>query len=202
MARNTKAKLKKSRRVGMDLGHKTNVQKVARRLNIPPGQHGRRGRSRISEYGLQLQEKQKVKWMYGVLERQLRRYFEQAAKKPTATGQELLKLLETRLDNVVYRLNFAPTRPAARQLVSHGHVRINNKKVDIPSYLVKPSQIITLSSKATNIPVIKELLQQKNKNLPQWLERKAAVGKVKIYPERKDIDADIDEQLIVEFYSR
>jgi len=201
MARRTKSRLKRSRRVGIDLGHKTNSQKVARRLNIPPGQHGRRGRGRQSDYGQQLQEKQKAKWMYGILEKQFLRYYDIAAKTPAATGQELLKLLESRLDNVIYRLGFAPTRPAARQLINHGHIKVDNKKVSIPSYLVKPNQVISLSSKAASFPAIKETLEQKHIT-PKWLEKKAIVGKVKNLPQREDIDVDINEQLIVEFYSR
>lgn len=202
MARHTGPTTKLSRRTGIDLGHKTNVAKSSRRLTVPPGSHGRRGKSKQSEYGTQLREKQKVKWMYGILERQFRRYYQKATKTPAATGQELLKLLERRLDNVVYRLGFAPTRNAARQLVTHGHIKVNGKKLDIPSYSVKLEDTILLSDKAQKIPVIKELLALKNVSTPKWLGRKAAVGKIQAFPDRQDIDVEINEQLIVEYYSR
>lgn len=202
MARHTGPKNKKQRRVNTDLGLKTNAQKVARRLNIPPGQHGRRGRRRMSEYGVQLQEKQKVKWMYGVLEAQLRRYYKQATKNPSATGTELLRLLEQRLDNVVYRLGFAPTRAAARQMVVHGHVEVDGEKVDRPSYQVKPEQTVSLTKKGRNIPYVKELLEVEGFSVPEWLEREAVVGKVTSRPERKDMSQDVQENLIIEFYSR
>ena len=202
MARYTGPKLKLSRRSGLDLGLKTKPTKTARRLAIPPGMHGRRGRGKLSEFGLQLREKQKVKWAYGVGERQFRRYFERAAKTPAATGQELLKLLERRLDNVVYRLHFAPTRAAARQLVTHGHVKVDGKKLTIPSHLIKQGQMIQLSDKSQRIPAVAELLTQKGWQPPEWLERQAAVGRVKRYPEREEVDLEINEQLIVEHYSR
>ena len=202
MARYTGPTRKLSRRSGTDLGHKTNTQKTARRLNVLPGSHGRKGTSRLSDYALQLREKQKIKWAYGILENQFRRYYKIAAKTPAGTGRELLKLLERRLDNVIYRLNFAPTRNAARQLVTHGHIKIDGKKVSIPSYLVKQDQTISLSDKAQKIPAIAELFTTKNVNIPKWLEKKAAVGRVKALPERTDVDLDINEQLIVEFYSR
>lgn len=202
MARITGPKNKLARRQGMDLGLKTNAPKLGRRLNIPPGQHGRKGTGKMSEYGQQLKEKQKVKWIYGVLEKQFRRYFKTATKNPAATGHELLRLLELRLDNVVYRLNLAPTRPAARQLVVHGNVRVNNKKIDRPSYQVKINDNITLTSKALKIPYVAELLEDKDKNVPKWLQRKATVGNVKALPDRDDIDADINESLIIEHYSR
>lgn len=202
MARNTGPKSKLSRRAGIDLGHKTNAAKVARRLNIPPGQHGRKGSRKMSDYGVQLKEKQKAKWIYGVLEKQFRRYFQQATKNPAATGEELLRLLERRLDNVIYRLGMAPTRAASRQLITHGHVKVNDKKVDRPSYLVKVDEVITISAKAQKIPVVAELLQDSGKSMPSWLTRKAVVGKVTAMPQRTDIDAEINENLIIEYYSR
>lgn len=203
MARYTGPKNKLARRVGQDLGLKTNALKVARRLNVRPGQHGRNMRRRTSDYGQQLQEKQKVRYIYGVQERYLRNTFKLAMKTPLATGQELLKLLELRLDNVVYRLGFAPTRAAARQLVNHGHLQVNSKKVTIPSYKVKVGDNVQLGSKATKIPYITELLDEKNAPAtPKWLERKAAVGKVVAIPEREDITEGIEEQLVVEYYSR
>lgn len=201
MARYTGPKNKLARKFGEDLGLKTNALKLAKRLNILPGQHGRKGRKKVSEYGKQLSEKQKVKMMYGLMEKQFHKIYEVATKTPSATGFALLRLLERRLDNVVYRLGFAPTRPAARQLVSHGNVTVNGKKVTIPSYRLQLNDIVALSEKATKIPVVADLLKEKT-NVPQWLEKKSAVGKVVRYPERDEIDAGVNEQLIVEFYSR
>jgi small subunit ribosomal protein S4 len=202
MARNTGPTQKLSRRAGMDLGHKTNALKVARRLNTLPGVHGKKGTRKMSDYGQQLREKQKVKWAYGIQEKQFKKYYELATKTPAATGQELLMLLETRLDNVVFRLNLAPTRRSARQLISHGHVTVNNKKVDIPSYQVQVKDTVSITSKAQKIPAIAELLKDDKLSVPTWLEKKAVVGRVKSKPERDHIDLDINEQLIVEFYSR
>lgn len=201
MARYTGPKNKLARKFGEDLGLKTNALKLAKRLNVLPGQHGRKGRKKVSEYGKQLSEKQKVKMMYGLMEKQFHKIYEVATKTPSATGFALLRLLERRLDNVVYRLGFAPTRPAARQLVSHGNVTVNGKKVTIPSYRLQLNDVVALSDKATKIPVVADLLKEKT-NVPQWLEKKSAVGKVVRYPERDEIDAGVNEQLIVEFYSR
>ena len=169
----------------------------------PPGQHGQKGRKKLSEYGVQLREKQKVKRLYGVLERQFEKYFNMASRQKTTTGDALLNILETRLDNVVYRLNLARTRYQSRQLVSHGHVKVNGKKVTIPSFNVKIGDVITLSDKASNFDFIKKISEDtKSVNLPTWLEKKATVGKIKSMPKREDIDAEINERLIVEFYSR
>jgi len=175
---------------------------IERRGGVPPGQHGQKGGKRLSEYGLQLREKQKVKRLYGVLERQFRRYYREAAKVKEATGRALLQLLERRLDNVVYRLGFVPSRGVARQLVNHGHVLVDGKKVNIPSYRVKPEETISLDAKALNISEVKKALMEKDKVVPKWLKRKAAVGKIVSLPEREEIESDINEQLIVEFYSR
>ena len=176
---------------------------VTRKNAGPPGQHGQKGRRKLSEYGIQLREKQKVKRMYGVLERQFEKYFNVAARKKIATGDALLNILETRLDNVIYRLNLARTRYQARQLVSHGHVLVNGKRVTIPSYNVKIGDIINLTDKASNLDFIKKQLEDtKSLELPSWLERKVTVGKVKALPQREDINAEINEKLIVEFYSR
>jgi small subunit ribosomal protein S4 len=202
MARYTGPKQKLQRRAGVDLGLKTNAAKVAKRLNIPPGQHGRRGSRKLSDFGVQLKEKQKVKWIYGIMEKQFRNLFEIATKNPEATGSELLSLLETRLDNTVYRLGFAPTRASARQLVAHGHVRVNQKKLDIPSYQVKIGDTINLTSKALKIPAVAEIMEEGIKNIPAWLKRKQNIGQVAAKPTRDDIDADINENLIVEYYSR
>lgn len=202
MARNIMPKNKKARRAGVDLGLNANPAKLQRRLNIPPGLHGRKRQKKQSSFGEQLAEKQKLKLMYGILERQFVRYFKIASKNKQATGNILLQLLELRLDNVVYRLGFAPTRSAARQLITHGHVLVNNKKVSIPSYQISPDQTISLSTKALNMPQTKTLLAQKDTQSPVWLKRQAAVGKVLRIPGRKDITIDINEQLIVEYYSR
>ena len=169
---------------------------------VAPGQHGLKMRRRLSEYGVQLREKQKAKRTYGVLERQFRRYFKKAFKKRGVTGEALLQLLELRLDNVVYRLGFVPSRSVARQLVRHGHILVDGKKVDIPSYQVKPGQVINLNPKAMKIEVVKKSLAEKKKEIPSWLQKKAAVGKIIRLPTREEIGADIAEQLIVEYYSR
>lgn len=169
----------------------------------PPGQHGQKGRRKPSEYGIQLREKQKVKRIYGVLEKQFKKYFQIASRKKAATGEAILSLLETRLDNVVYRLNLARTRYQARQMVSHGHVLVNGKVVTIPSFNVKIGDVITLSPKAANLDFIKKLSQDsKDAQMPSWLEKSALVGRVKSQPAREDIDIDINERLIVEYYSR
>jgi small subunit ribosomal protein S4 len=202
MARYTGPKNKRSRRAGQDLGLKTNPAKAARRLNIPPGQHGRKGSKKPSGYGIQLREKQKAKWIYGIQEKQFRRYVELATKNPSATGEELLRLLERRFDNVVYRLGLAPTRAAARQLIVHGNALIDGKKVDRPSYLLTIGSVISLTPTAIKIPYIAALIAEKSTFMPKWLSRQASVGKVLAYPERQDIEGDIKENVIVEYYSR
>lgn len=199
MARYTGPKDRQSRREGFDLYGKG--AKLTR-LNVPPGQHGPRGMRRQSQFGRQLREKQKVKRMYGVMEKQFRKYVDQALKSKGNTGEALLVHLERRLDNVVHRLGFAPTRPAARQLVSHKQVLVDGEKVNIPSYQVKAGETITLTGTAMEIPAVQRLLEVKEPKVPEWLERKAAVGKVKRMPKREDIVEPISEQDIVEFYSR
>lgn len=202
MARHTGAKNKLQRQIGEDLGLKTNAIKVARRLMVRPGQHGHKGRRKLSDFGIQLQQKQKVKFIYGILEKQLRSLYEEASKNPTATGAALLSLLERRLDNVVYRAGWAPTRAAARQLVGHSHVLVNGKKMNIPSFQVKVGDVISLKPSAVGIPAIKALLDDAAASSAEWLEVKAQVAKVSRLPERKDVSEQIDEQLIVEYYSR
>ena len=202
MARYTGPKHRLARREGFNILEKTSTS-LERRLNVPPGQHGsKRGRRRISEFGQQLREKQKVKRIYGILERQFRRYVREAHKKKGDTGTMLLCLLERRLDNVLFRLRLAKTRNFARQLVSHGHVIVNSKKVSIPSYQVRESEVITLGPKAMEIPTIQEALKDKDISLPSWLSRQGPVGKVGSLPTREDIETSIQEQLIVEYYSR
>ena len=196
MSRYIGPKNKLSRREGMDLFGKGNK---LRRATVPPGQHGPKGSRRPSDYGVRLREKQKTRRIYGTIEKQFRGYFEKAKKVPGKTGEVLLQLLETRLDNVVYRLGFTPTRFMARQLVSHGHILVDGKKLDIPSYQVKVGQLIALSEKALSIPQVKLRLENPEILPPAWLSRQAHVGKVSTLPNREAIDTPINEQLIVEF---
>jgi small subunit ribosomal protein S4 len=172
------------------------------RLQVPPGVHGPKGTRGSSQYGKQLREKQKVKRIYGILEKQFRRYVEEAFRMKGNTGEAILISLERRLDNAVYRLGFAPSRPAARQIVSHRHVLVNGKKLNIPSYKLVVGDTISLDGKASNIPEIKKATEQKDFKLPSWLEKKALVGKVSALPKREDIAESISEQDIVEYYSR
>lgn len=172
--------------------------------NVPPGQHGKR-RGRVIGYGAQLREKQKVKRIYGILERQFRNYFKKASLKKGITGEILLTLLERRLDNVVYRLGFSTSRPQARQLVSHGSVLVNGKKVDVPNYLVKPADEITVTPKAAKNPFVEQALgSAKGRGIPEWLEldSESFKGRVLREPKRSDILYPINEQLIVELYSK
>jgi small subunit ribosomal protein S4 len=199
MARITGPKNRLSRREGVDLFGKGNK---LRRLNVPPGMHGAKGGRALSRFGAQLREKQKVKRLYGLMEKQFRKYVHQALKAKGNTGLMLLTLLECRLDNVVYRLGFAPTRSSARQLVSHRHVVVDGKVVDIPSYQLKVGQTVGLKPKALEIPYIKKLVESSDYNPPSWLKRKAAFGKIESMPKREDIIEPISEQDIVEFYSR
>ncbi len=168
---------------------------------VPPGQHGLKSSGRLSDYGKQLREKQKVKKIYGLTETQLKNYFQKAIKSKETTGEVLLQMLESRLDNLVRRLGFVASRNLARQLVTHGHVLVDGKKVNKPSYQLKPGQIISLDKKALDLLEVKKALGEKNK-LPDWLKRKAAVGQMVRLPKREEIEGDINEQLIVEFYSR
>lgn len=188
-----------SRREGFDL-----FGKGAKftRLSVPPGQHGPKGSRKLSDFGRQLREKQKAKRFYGVSEKQFEKYVSEAGEFSGNTGEILIELLERRLDNAVYRLGFAPSRPAARQLVSHRHILVNGKVLNIPSYRVKKEDIISLDAKAQKIPEIAKLLGIEDRKLPNWLERKAAVGKAKALPKREDILEPISEHDIIEFYSR
>lgn len=200
MARYTGPKRRLSRREGTPLFSK-DAKSIERKGAIPPGQHGLRVRRRFSEYGVQLREKQKAKRIYGIMEKQFRRYFDMASRTKGATGVTLLEILETRLDNVVYRLGFAKSRAEARQFVSHGHVTVDSKKVTIPSFKVSIEQTIALSADMyDNIQVKKHL--EETEALPEWLVRKATVGKVLRLPQREEMEQAINEQLIVEFYSR
>ena len=199
--RYTGPKTKLARKIGEDLGLKSNPQKVSKRIGLRPGMHGKKMRRKMSDYGTQLQEKQQVRFTYGVTEKQLRRLYDTATKTSASTGTSLLRFLERRLDNVVYRMKFAPTRAAARQIVNHGHVQVNGKKMSIPSYSVKIDDVITVGTKATKIPSSVEAMKNADSASP-WVQVKSAVGKVIRFPEREEIDGSIDEQLIIEFYSR
>lgn len=206
MARYTGPKVRLSRREGVDLGMKTVGSKAhanyLKRANIPPGQHGAKGKRKVSGFGIQLREKQKVKRMYGVLERQFRKNFENARKWRGNTAEKLLEFMERRLDNVLYRASLAPTRASARQFVTHGHVLVDGKKVTIPSFLVDQDQVITYRTKGFEIPAVKKLLEDKSIKTPEWLERKGPAAHVVRIPVRADVTEDISEQLIVEHYSR
>ena len=199
MARYTGPKRRLSRREGMALFAKD--VKAMEKGMVPPGQHGAKQRRRLSEYGLQLREKQKAKRLFGILEKQFKGYYEKASKVKGATGLSLLELLETRLDNVIYRLGFSTSRAGARQFVSHGHIKIEGKKVSIPSYNVKVGQTIALSDKLLDNTQVKKSLDEAIA-LPGWLERKATVGKVLRLPKRDEMEQSVTEQLIVEYYSR
>ncbi len=169
-----------------------------------PGQHGQ-GRKKLSEYGIQLREKQKAKRYYGVLESQFEKYFDMASKKKGITGENLLQILESRLDNVVYRLGFALSRPEARQLVRHGHFTVDGHKVNIPSYLVKPGAVITIKENSRSLPKMKAILEQTDgKVIPKWLDldKNTLQAKVVNLCDREDIDLDVQEHLIVELYSK
>ena len=180
------------------------ADKVLARRNFPPGQHGNDRRRKQSEYGTQLAEKQKAKYTYGVLERQFRNLFEKAAKSGGITGEVLLQLLESRLDNVVFRLGIAPTRAAARQLVGHKHITVNGQVVNIPSFAVKAGMVIGVREKSKSLEVIDAALAGFNHSKYPWLEwdNNTKSGKFLHIPEREDIPENIKEQLIVELYSK
>jgi len=208
MARYTDAVCRLCRREGQKLflkGDRCYTDKcAANRRPYPPGQHGQ-GRTKTSEYGLQLREKQKAKRYYGILESQFRGYFDMAIKRKGKTGENLLAILESRLDNTVYRLGFAMSRAEARQLVLHGHFLVNGRKVNIPSFLVKPGMIISLKEKSRSLDKLKSVIEANSfRQPPKWLEydANALIAKVSSIPTREDIDIPIEEQLIVELYSK
>ena len=207
MARYIGPKAKLSRREGTDLFLKSARRSIAdkAKFDTEPGQHGRTSGQRTSDYGLQLREKQKVKRMYGVLEKQFRRYFEAADRKRGNTGANLLSLLESRLDNVVYRMGFGSTRAEARQLVSHKAITVNGQAVNIPSYSVKEGDVVAVREKSKKQARIVEALQLASQvGFPAWVEVAAdkAEGTFKKSPDRDEFAADINESLIVELYSR
>ena len=197
MAKNMQPILKRCRTLGIE----PSVMGVDKKSNRNPGPQ----RRKQSEYGIQLNEKQKAKFIYGVLEKQFRKYFELAEKKEGITGENLLSILESRLDNVVFRLGLADTRRQARQMVNHGHVLVNGKRVDIPSYLVKPGEVISLRSKTASADWMKDIVEANStRTVPKWLsmDKNTLTGTVADVPKRDDIDFEINETLIVELYSK
>ena len=200
MARYTGAQYKKSRHLGFSTLE--NGKELARRP-YAPGIHGQDRRRKLSEYGVQLQEKQKVRFMYGLNEKQFAKTFKRATKMAGITGENLLQLLETRLDNVVYRMGMATTRRAARQVVNHGHITVNGIKVDIPSYTVKPGDVIAVKEQSLDHPAIKAAVEA-TLNRPTYVEFDAnkLTGKYLRFPDRSELNPDINEALIVEYYNR
>jgi small subunit ribosomal protein S4 len=204
MARNLTPIVKLSRREGVEL-HPKAIKIMAKR-NYAPGQHGQSRRSKPSDYSLQLREKQKVKRMYGILERQFRNYVHKAEKMPGVSGENLIQLLEQRLDNVVYRIGLATSRQSARQLVSHAHISLNGKKVDIPSIQVKPKDVVSVKAKSLKNEYFKLLQADKQSSSVEasWLsyDPKKLSAKITSQPLREEIPEEIHEQLIIEYYSR
>ena len=199
MARNIQPIAKRCKALGISPAELGYAKKTTNRN--PKGQM----RRKQSEYGRQLNEKQKVKFVYGVLERQFKNYFEMAERRPGQTGENLLAILESRLDNVVFRLGFAMTRPEARQLVSHGHVTVNGRKVNIPSFLVKPGMVISLKDSSKSLEKIKANVENTSfRATPKWIEYDASnmTAKIVAVPAREDIDLPVEEHLIVELYSK
>lgn len=206
MARYTGSVCRQCRREGQKLflkGERCYSDKCAlTRRAYAPGQHGQ-ARKKFSEYGLQLREKQKVRRYYGVLESQFAKYFEMAEKKAGVTGENLLQIVESRLDNVVYRLGFAMSRPEARQLVRHGHFTVNGKKVDVPSYLIKVGDVVAIKEGSMSSEKIKAIIAANEKKaIVKWLELNGTTGKVVALAQKEDIDLPIEEHLIVELYSK
>ena len=207
MARHLGPKAKLSRREGTDLFLKSARRAIGdkAKFDSKPGQHGRTSGARTSDYGLQLREKQKVKRMYGVLERQFRRYFEEADRRKGNTGANLLSLLESRLDNVVYRMGFGSTRAEARQLVSHKAITVNGQSVNIPSYMVKTGDVVAVREKSKKQNRIVEALQLAQQvGMPSWVEVSIdkAEGTFKKSPDRDEFAADVHEALVLDFHSR
>lgn len=209
MAKYTGPDCKLCRREGNKLylkGFRCNTDKCSyERRKYAPGEHGRGFRKKISDYGIHLREKQKARRIYGILERQFRNYFRLAEKKSGVTGEILFQLLERRLDNVLYRMGYAPSRAAARQLISHGHITVNGRKVDIPSYLVKPGQEVQVSEKSRGINIIQESMEAATDvDRYEWIEvdKNNFKGTFLSVPSLQQIPIDIDERLIVEYYSK
>src|SRR5579884_454584 len=196
-------KWKVMRRYGVNL-FGTRSAGLNKRLEVPPGQHGRRRARKPSEYSLQLREKQKARLTYGANERQFRRAYERALRLPGRTGEAMMGLLERRLDNAVYRLGFAPTRPMARQMVNHGHVLVNGRKVSIPSFRVPNGATIALRPKAAEIPSVQEALLETSGRVPSWLSRNGNLpeGRVVGPPNVEEFDMPVDVELVIAFYTR
>ncbi len=209
MARYTKAVCRLCRREGTKLylkGERCFTDKCAvTKRPGKPGEHSQERRGKMSDHGLQLREKQKVRRTYGLQEKQFRKYFKEAEKKQGITGENFLKMLESRLDNVIFRLNLARSRPEARQIVLHGHVLVNGRRVNIPSFLVKEGDVISIKEKSRGMSHIKDILEvNEGRGVPSWLEvdLEKATGKVLGEPRREDLDMEFEEHLIVEYYSR
>ena len=209
MARYTGPVCRLCRREGMKLflkGERCYAEKCAiEKRNVVPGQHGKARKAKLAGYGLQLREKQRVKRIYGVLENQFRRYFEAAARERGITGELLLRKLECRLDNVVYRLGFATSRPQARQLVRHGHFAVNGKTVDIPSYPVGEGAVVAVRERSRKAPAVLHAMEEvKGRGIPEWLsfDASAIAGRIVSMPTREQINLPVQEQLIVELYSK
>ncbi len=200
MARYKGPKHRLARKVGVNILDKTS-NSLARRLNVPPGVHGRKRRRRLSEFGEQMQEKQKAKMTYGLMEKQFKNLVQKVQKRKGDTQELIISLLETRLDNLVYRLGFAKTRNMARQLVSHGHVMVNGRRVNIPSYSVSEGDIISLSQKAEKNSKILELLKEEKEFLP-FVAREGMSGKLLRMPKLSDLQMPFNLRLIIEYYSR
>lgn len=200
MARYTGPKHRLVRREGVNVLDKSSAS-LQRRMNIPPGVHARKRKKRLSEYGVQLREKQKAKATYGLLEKQFKKLFKYAETQKAETGEVLVGLLETRLDNVVYRVGFARSRAGARQLVSHGHVLVNGKKVSIPSYQLKADDVLTVSAKSQQNPLVLQAMDERKEFVP-YVVREGASGKLLRTPKKEDLEVPFDTQLIIEYYSR
>lgn len=200
MSRYTGSTYRKSRRLGFSI---LENGKELTKKNYAPGQHGQSRGKKLSEYGIQLKEKQKVRFMYGMNEKQFKKLFEKAGKMKGVHGENLFTLLESRLDNLVYRLGLSNTRKGARQIVNHGHILVNGKKVDIPSYTAKPGDVISVREKSINHPAIKEALDNKVKTV-EFVEfdAKKMSGTYVRYPERSELNQEINEALVVEYYNR
>ncbi|HNX37464.1 MAG TPA: 30S ribosomal protein S4 [Candidatus Cloacimonadota bacterium] len=205
MARFTGPKAKVCRRFGENIFGPAKYDKILNKRKFPPGQHGKTQRRKISDYGLHLKEKQKLRYTYCLLEKQFRNYFFKAAKMTGVTGDILLQILERRLDNVVYRLGFAVTRMQARQFVNHGHIRVNGKKVDIPSFLVKAGDTVEVREKSRSIKAIKEAVERTETSSPfSWLtvDKENMRGQFLTIPAAAEIPVSVDTRLIVEYYSK
>ncbi len=205
MAKSNKPKGKLVRKFGENIFGNPKYDRLLNRKPYSPGQHGQSRRSKLSNYGIQLQEKQKIKFMYGLLEKQFRLTFERAEKMKGETGTNMLQILESRLDNVVYRLGFAPSRPAARQLVSHKHFLVNNKIVNIPSFIVKPGDVIEVREKSRKMDIILESMRRIKGDMDlSWLslDKAKMKGTFNTVPDRDEMQLTINEQLVVELYSK